>query len=303
MIFKFDTFNIDFLKHAKSAFILSSIVICTGIVFCVIVGVKQSIDFTGGTVANVSINKGTYDIEFLRKHLRENLDEKISIVEESFDGENYKIILTMKFLKDEKKLSNILNNLYSSNYKLNMIESIGPKIGDELQSSAIKAILTAVIFIGIYISFRFDSYYALGSIAALLHDILITFVFLMFFQYEISITIIAALLTIVGYSLNDTIVIYDRIRENLKININVDREIVVNKSLNITLNRTIITSLTTLIVALVLYVFGGEILEPFAMALIIGVLTGTYSSLFIATPLMVILEDKYKLEDLEFEED
>ena len=125
----------------------------------------------------------------------------------------------------------------------------------------------------------------------------------MFFQYEISITIIAALLTIVGYSLNDTIVIYDRIRENLKININVDREIVVNKSLNKTLNRTIITSLTTLIVALVLYVFGGEILEPFAMALIIGVLTGTYSSLFIATPLMVILEDKYKLEDLEFEED
>jgi len=302
-MFKFDTFNIDFLKYSKLAFILSALLIFFGLIYCLTAGIKQSIDFTGGTVANISINKEKYDIDFLRKYLSENLDENISIVQESFDGSNYKIILTMKFLKDEKKLSNTFNNIYSSDYKINMIESIGPKIGNELQSSAIKAILTAVVFIGIYISFRFDSYYALGSIAALVHDVLITFVFLMFFQYEISITIIAALLTIVGYSLNDTIVIYDRIRENLKININVNRQIIVNKSLNITLNRTIITSLTTLIVALVLYVFGGEVLEPFAMALIIGVLTGTYSSLFIATPLMVILEDKYKLEDLEDEED
>ena len=300
-MFKFDTFNIDFLKYSKSAFILSSLIIITGIIFCISAGIKKSIDFTGGTVANISIDEDRYDIDFLRKYLSENLDENISIVQESFDGENYRIIITMKFLKDEKKLSNTLSNIYSQNYKINMIESIGPKIGDELQSSAIKAILTAVIFIGIYISFRFDGYYALGSIAALIHDVLITFVFLMFFQYEISITIIAALLTIVGYSLNDTIVIYDRIRENLKININVDRQIVVNKSLNITLNRTIITSLTTLIVALVLYILGGETLEPFAMALIIGVLTGTYSSLFVATPLMVILEDKYRLEDLEDE--
>tara|TARA_Y100000996_G_C22530255_1_gene646181 strand:+ start:286 stop:1194 length:909 start_codon:yes stop_codon:yes gene_type:complete len=300
---KFDTFNINFLKYSSSAFILSAFIIISGIMFCLITGVKKSIDFTGGTVANISIDKEEYDIDFLRKYLSENLDENISIVKEGFDEKNYRIILTMKFLKDEKKLSNTLNNIYSQNYKINMIESIGPKIGDELQASAIKAILTAIIFIGIYISFRFDGYYALGSIAALIHDVIITFVFLMFFQYEISITIIAALLTIVGYSLNDTIVIYDRIRENLKININVEREIVVNKSLNTTLNRTIITSLTTLIVALVLYIFGGEILEPFAMALIVGVLTGTYSSLFVATPLMVILEDKYRLEDLEDEED
>ena len=300
---KFDTFNINFLKYSSSAFILSAFIIISGIMFCLITGVKKSIDFTGGTVANISIDKEEYDIDFLRKYLSENLDKNISIVKEGFDEKNYRIILTMKFLKDEKKLSNTLNNIYSQNYKINMIESIGPKIGDELQASAIKAILTAIIFIGIYISFRFDGYYALGSIAALIHDVIITFVFLMFFQYEISITIIAALLTIVGYSLNDTIVIYDRIRENLKININVEREIVVNKSLNTTLNRTIITSLTTLIVALVLYIFGGEILEPFAMALIVGVLTGTYSSLFVATPLMVILEDKYRLEDLEDEED
>tara|TARA_Y100000994_G_C15691339_1_gene441656 strand:- start:1337 stop:2245 length:909 start_codon:yes stop_codon:yes gene_type:complete len=300
---KFDTFNINFLKYSSSAFILSAFIIISGTMFCLITGVKKSIDFTGGTVANISIDKEEYDIDFLRKYLSENLDENISIVKEGFDEKNYRIILTMKFLKDEKKLSNTLNNIYSQNYKINMIESIGPKIGDELQASAIKAILTAIIFIGIYISFRFDGYYALGSIAALIHDVIITFVFLMFFQYEISITIIAALLTIVGYSLNDTIVIYDRIRENLKININVEREIVVNKSLNTTLNRTIITSLTTLIVALVLYIFGGEILEPFAMALIVGVLTGTYSSLFVATPLMVILEDKYRLEDLEDEED
>ena len=118
-------------------------------------------------------------------------------------------------------------------------------------------------------------------------------------KYEISISIIAALLTIVGYSLNDTIVIYDRVRENLKINFKVDRNIVANNSLNITLNRTIITSLTTLMVAFALFIVGGDVLKPFSMALIIGVITGTYSSLFIATPIMLILEDKYKLEDLQ----
>ena len=295
--------NINFLKYSRHAYVLSIIVILTGVLYCLTQGINKSIDFTGGTIVNVSINKNQYDIDVLRKILSEKIDKDIKVVEESFDGSSYRIILTMRFLNDEKKLELILKEIFKENYKINMIESIGPKIGDELQNSAMKAILTAIIFIGLYISFRFDSFYALGSIAALVHDVAITFTCLMLFQYEISITIIAALLTIVGYSLNDTIVIYDRIRENLKINVNVDRYIIVNRSLNITLNRTIITSLTTLIVAFVLFIAGGDVLKPFAMALIVGVFTGTYSSLFIATPIMVFLEEKYRLEDLEQEEE
>ena len=212
------------------------------------------------------------------------------------------LILKMEYLDNEKGLHNSLNSMFENQYQIIKIESIGPKIGKELKSNSLKAIAVALLLIGIYITFRFDSYYAFGSIVALFHDIAITFSFLIFLQYEISISIIAALLTILGYSLNDTIVIYDRIRENMSLNIEkLDRNIVANKSLNTTLNRTVITSLTTLLVAVVLFILGGPILQPFAMALIIGVLTGTYSSLFIATPIMLILEEKYKLEDFEEE--
>ena len=245
------------------------------------------------------IQSENFDIDNLRKHLESNFDKDIKIAQEGFENNIYTILLKMKFLEDEQKLNFELNALYPASIQISQIESIGPVVGDELKKNARNAILFAVFLIGVYIAFRFDSYYAIGSIIALIHDVAITFTGLMLFQYEISISIIAALLTIVGYSLNDTIVIYDRIRENLKINTNVERNTIVNKSLNITLNRTIITSLTTLIVAGVLFIMGGSILRPFSFALIIGVLTGTYSSMFIASPIMLILEDKFKLEDLE----
>ena len=293
--------NINFIKYSKYAFILSVTVIIIGIICFFTLGIKTSIDFSGGSTINCSIHKDKYEINKLRTHLKNNFDKDVKVVQEGLEDNYYKIILTMKFLDDEKNLHAELKTLYSNNYQINKIESIGPKIGDELRENARNAILFAMILIGVYITFRFDSYYALGSLIALIHDVAITFTGLMLFQYEMSISIIAALLTIVGYSLNDTIVIYDRIRENLKINTNVDRKIIVNKSLNITLNRTIITSLTTLMVTCVLFIMGGDILRPFSMALIIGVITGTYSSLFIATPMMLILEDKYKLEDLEKE--
>ena len=186
-------------------------------------------------------------------------------------------------------------------YSINQIESIGPKIGNELKQHARNAMLAAMLLIGLYITVRFDSYYAFGSIIALLHDLAITFSVLLLLQYELSISIIAALLTIVGYSLNDTIVIYDRIRENKKLHPEGNKVNIINQSLNTTLNRTIITSLTTLIVAMVLFFLGGEVLQPFSMTLIIGVITGTYSSLFIATPIMLKLEDKFHSDDLEEE--
>ena len=295
--------NINFIEHSSNAFKFSFLFIMTGVILFFVNGIKASIDFTGGTVINFNINQDSYNPEFdLRNYLKENIDESVSLVEiESKEGVQ-SIVMTTKFLNDESLVNSILEKKYKNNFSIEKIESIGPKIGKELKNNSLKAIAVAILLIGIYITFRFDSYYALGSIIALFHDIAITFSFLIFFQYEISISIIAALLTILGYSLNDTIVIYDRIRENMNLNIEkIDRKIVANKSLNNTLNRTVITSLTTLLVAVVLFILGGSVLQPFAMALIIGVLTGTYSSLFIATPIMLILENKYKLEDFEEE--
>ena len=290
--------DINFIKYSKHAYILSLFIITIGIICYFTLGIKTSIDFSGGSMITAEIKTDNFDIDNLRKHLQSNFDMDIKIDQEGKNNTN-KVVMKMKFLEDEQKLRFALNTLYNDNYQISKIESIGPVVGDELKENARNAILFAVILIGVYIAFRFDSYYAIGSIIALIHDVAITLTGLMLFQYEISISIIAALLTIVGYSLNDTIVIYDRIRENLKVNTNVDRNMIVNKSLNITLNRTIITSLTTLMVACVLFLMGGAILRPFSLALIIGVVTGTYSSMFIASPIMLILEDRYKLEELE----
>ena len=154
--------------------------------------------------------------------------------------------------------------------------------------------IISLLLIGLYITIRFDLSYSIGSILALMHDLIITLGIFIIIDYEISIAIIAALLTIVGYSLNDTIVVFDRIRENISENVKGTMEQVANISLNQTLSRTVITSLTTLLVLLTLYLFGGDILEKFAFALLIGVMVGTYSSIFVASPVMLYLEKKYK---------
>ena len=159
--------------------------------------------------------------------------------------------------------------------------------------------MIAIFLILSYISLRFDKFYAVGSISALVHDIAITLGIFSLLNYEINLNIIAAFLTILGYSLNDTIVVFDRIRENINENVKGTMEQVANISLNQTLSRTVITSLTTLLVLLTLYLFGGDILEKFAFALLVGVMVGTYSSIFIASPFMLYLKSKIKIEEEE----
>ncbi|MDP6133849.1 MAG: protein translocase subunit SecF, partial [Candidatus Marinimicrobia bacterium] len=175
---------------------------------------------------------------------------------------------------------------------LRRVESVGPKIGKELQSDALKAIGLALLLILIYITFRFDRYYALGSVMALIHDVLITLGVFSLLDYEINLSIIAAFLTIVGYSLNDTIVVFDRIRENIPKFMKKTLNDVVNISLNETLNRTVITSLTTMMVVVILFIWGGKVINLFAFALIVGIFIGTYSSLFVASPVMVYFEKR-----------
>tara|TARA_Y100001968_G_C19208570_1_gene643601 strand:- start:248 stop:874 length:627 start_codon:yes stop_codon:yes gene_type:complete len=207
----------------------------------------------------------------------------------------------MKFIEDENKIINSLKEVFPD-LELNSIDSFGPKLGAELQSNARNAILIALLLISFYIAIRFDRYYALGSIIALLHDILITIGLLSILNIEIGISIIAALLTIVGYSLNDTIVVYDRIRENIAKLINDKKQHIINRSLNETLNRTVITSFTTLLVVVVLFLYGGIVLQSFALTLIIGVFIGTYSSIYVASPIMFYFEEKYPIPEFIDEE-
>ena len=299
--------KIDFIKYFKSAIVLSAILILTG-VFSLISnkGPKLSIDFNGGTLIAVQYNK-EIDLNSIRTALKE-----IEINGQIFDfskseiknfGNTAAVSLRIANLEKEPEnfsetLINILKQIYPNNIPNNpddfvlSIEKVGPKIGSELSGKALMAIVYAILLILIYISIRFEFIYAIGAIAAIFHDVIITLGIFSILGYEISLAIIAAFLTIVGYSLNDTIVIFDRIRENMKTLKKQDVSNIVNKSINESLSRTVVTSLTTLFVVLTLYLFGGNVLQYFSFAMIIGVLVGTYSSIFIASNIVVYMNKK-----------
>ena len=290
--------NINFTKLFKITLSSSLIIFLLSIVMVFVKGLGESIDFKGGTTFNITFSD-SIDIAEFRANLKEELNQNIDVVhlkKRTETSDEMTILLKMKFGEYEEILKTYFKNNYP-HFIINQENSIGPKIGDELKTSARNAIIISLILIGFYIAIRFDRYYAIGSLVALLHDIMITVGIFSLLNIEISITIIAALLTIVGYSLNDTIVIYDRIRENMIKLYDKNKKEIINTSLNQTLNRTFVTSFTTLIVIIILYFFGGDVLQPFALALIIGVLIGTYSSIFIASPIMLYLEIKYPIPE------
>lgn len=281
--------NIDFISKQKIAGFLSITLIVAGIASLIMKGGPLlSIDFTGGTVAQVKFEKPV-ELGQLRETLSDYGFEGAEIVE---FGSPDEILIKTQFSGSSSEISEKLTLALGNSFTLRRVESVGPKIGKELQSDALKAIGLALILILIYITFRFDRYYALGSVMALIHDVLITLGVFSLLDYEINLSIIAAFLTIVGYSLNDTIVVFDRIRENIPKFMKKTLNDVVNISLNETLNRTVITSLTTMMVVVILFLWGGKVINLFAFALIIGVFVGTYSSLFVASPVMVYFEKR-----------
>ena len=298
-IFK-NTLTINFISYTLFTTISSSIVLVSSIIILLINGLNLTVEFTGGT--NINISMDPCSIKDFRAILDSNIDQKIEVIEVNPNDTSSNFLLRTKFIEDESIIINTLLKHYPS-LEVNSIDSFGPKLGSELKASARNAIFLALILISCYIAIRFDRYYALGSLAALIHDVLITIGLLSLLNIEIGITIIAALLTIVGYSLNDTIVVYDRIRENINKLLNQERANIVNRSLNETLNRTFVTSITTLVVVLVLYFYGGIVLKPFAFTLVIGILIGTYSSIFIASPIMLFFEEKYPIPEYKDEEE
>ena len=275
----------------KFTALLSISLIIAGIVSLVMKGGPLlSIDFTGGTIAQIKFDQAV-DVAKLRNTLGEYGFTNAEIIK---FGSQEEVLIKTQFSGSSNEISEKLTTALGETFTLRRVESVGPKIGRELQQDALVAIGLALMMILIYIAYRFDAYYALGSVAALIHDVLITLGVFSLLSYEINLSIIAAFLTIVGYSLNDTIVVFDRIRENIPKYMKKTLTEIVNLSLNETLSRTVITSLTTMMVVVILFIWGGEVINLFAFALIVGVFIGTYSSIFIASPVMLYFEKRSK---------
>ena len=288
---------------------LSAILLLAGIVSLAInKGPKLSIDFKGGTfvaveytddvkvedvrskMGNLNIDGQAFDFSKEEvKHFGNNSSVSVRVphIENSPSNFAQKIAVYLFESFPEKAPETISEFVLSKGV-------ISPKIGSELSGKAVMAIFSALALILLYISIRFEFKFALGAIAALTHDVFITLGIFSLLSYEISLPIIAAFLTIVGYSLNDTIVIFDRIRENLKSSKRDSYTVIVNRSINESLSRTIITSLTTFVVVMILWLFGGEVIHNFAFAMIVGVIVGTYSSIYIASPLVIYLHENTK---------
>ena len=289
--------NINFIDKTKIALICSSIIISCGLMSLILnKGPNLSIDFTGGTIIQILFSENL-EIDELRAILNSTELSKAEITQ---FGKNNEYRIKTSINNKTQSINDILSNsLGKYNYEIRRVENVGPKIGKELQLQAIYAIGLALIMLMIYIGFRFDRFYSFGSIAAIFHDILVTLGIFSLLNLEIDLSIIAAFLTIVGYSLNDTIVIFDRFRENGQKDLKLSMKEIANLSLNQTLSRTVVTSLTTLMVVMILYYMGGEVIKYFAFALIVGVFVGTYSSIFIASPFMLYLKSKIKIGEEE----
>ncbi|MFQ5952130.1 MAG: protein translocase subunit SecD [Candidatus Omnitrophota bacterium] len=276
--------NIPFIKIRKIAYLVSIIVIVAGMSLFARRGVKNlGIDFTGGTLQQFRFEE-IVPVEDVRGVLVE-----LGMGESSIQqfGEGREVIVRSFGEKTDEIITGLENKFGKGSFEVMRVETVGPAVGEDLRRSAVKALIFAMVGICLYISFRFEFRFAITAIIALAHDILVSLGMIALTGREISLPVIAALLTVVGYSINDTIVLFDRIREDRKFMRKAGQEEIINTSINQTLSRTVLTSLTTLLVVLALFIFGGKVINNFAFVLLVGVLVGTYSSIFIASPLLL----------------
>lgn len=287
----FQTPRIDFIGKRRIAYLISASVLVVGLGFLVIRGgPNYGIDFKGGTSIVLR-----FDGPVTTQQIREAMNViGLGASEIKGFGSAGEFIIYVEQQKDvsasemvDRVEQTITETLKDVDYEVRKVDTVGPKIGEELRKSMLIAVLLALLLILIYVGWRFELIFAVGAIIALFHDVLITLGIFGILNYELSLKEIAAFLTIVGYSLNDTIVVYDRIREDLKAMRNDDLSAIINHSINQVLSRTIITSLTTFIVVLTLFLLGGEVIKGFALTMLIGVVVGTYSSIFVASPLIL----------------
>ena len=285
---------IDFLSFKRTAAVFSAILILGGVVSIVAhQGLKYGIDFRGGTNVQIQFST-TPDLDQLRQFFAEKGMKNV-VLQTFGDAADQEILLglpTGSPLGTGEKLTSELRKILLPQHpklEIRRIETIGPKVGDELKISAVQAIFIALGLVLLYITIRFQWRQGVSAIVALVHDVLVVIGMFSILDKEFSLTVVAALLTVVGYSLNDTIVVFDRIRENQGKYRKKPFEEMINLSITETLSRTLITSGTTLLVVLALFILGGEIIHDFAFALLVGVLIGTYSSIYVASPVSVFL--------------
>ena len=276
--------------------IVSFFLILASIILLIFKGLNFGVDFKGGTLIELRTSDQKISISKLRKALLNMNLGDVSV--KKFGNENDYLI---KFEKKKKNQKNFIGSLkkdlineLGENFVFRRVENVGPKVSSELMKSGIIAIISSLLAMLFYIWLRFEWQFSIGAIVAVFHDVLITLGFFSLFNLEINLSIVAAVLTIVGYSMNDTVVIFDRVRENLRKYSDIKIFDLTNISINETLSRTIITSITTLLALLSIYFFGGQILKGFSLAMILGVIFGTYSSIFIANPVLVYLNVSQK---------
>ena len=283
--------KIQFNKFYKHFNILSLILIVISLILLLFKGLNYGVDFKGGTLIEIRTDQGSSKISIIRDSFNQMNLGDVSV--KNFGNETDFIV---KFEKqnsnDPKFIENIKTKLTNSigNVDFRRVENVGPKVSAELLKSGIIAIALSLAAMLLYIWIRFEWQFSLGAILALFHDVILTLGIFSLFSLEINLSIVAAVLTIVGYSMNDTVVIFDRVRENLKKYSDIKIFELTNISINETLSRTIITSITTLLALSSIYLFGGEILKGFSLAMILGVIFGTYSSIYIANPILVFLK-------------
>jgi len=293
--------HIDFIGKRKSAMAVSGILLLLSVGFLIFKGLNFGIDFTGGTLVEIqfkqppaitdvrnSLKPAGYGQAIIQEY---GAPDEILIRVQNKNGEESSTISTAV-------LDALTTTFGADDVQMRRVEFVGPQVGKELARDGIMAVLIAMLAILVYVTFRFEFRFALGADAALLHDVTIVLGLFSLTGKEFSLPVVAALLTVIGYSLNDTIVVFDRIRENLATNRKKkkpdDEKTVANASVNQTLARTLMTSLTTLLVVAALFFLGGEVIHGFAFALMAGILVGTYSSIYIASPVMLALHNRFK---------
>jgi len=298
--------HVDFVGCRKIAMAVSGLLLLISVGLLAAKGLNFGIDFTGGTLVEVQFAKAP-QIADVRTHLTPKGYGQ-AIIQEFGSPEEILIRVQTESGADSAAISTAILDALNDGFgaesvQMRRVEFVGPQVGEELTRAGIMAVLVAMLAILVYVTFRFELRFALGADAALLHDITMVLGLFALTGKEFTLPVVAALLTVIGYSLNDTIVVFDRIRENFAANRKKKRPdsetLVVNASINQTLGRTLMTSLTTLLVVAALFFLGGEVIHDFAFALIAGIIIGTYSSIFVASPVMMALQGKFKTDEEE----
>ena len=294
-VFKHNQPIIEFMSNAKKFGILSLTLVIISLGLLITKGLNYGIDFAGGTVIQVKYN-GDAPIGKVRDILHKSKDYQGANI--TYFGSNQEIAIRTKTTSKsvDVDISDQIRKLLkdTGKFEIRSVDMVGPAVGDELREKGLMAMLLSILGILGYISFRFEWRFALASVMALIHDVTISLGALALLQIDVNLPILAAILTILGYSLNDTVIVFDRIREGIRTIKSADLGDVIDESVTRTLSRTTLTSLTTFFVVLTLYLFGGEILKGFSFTLLVGVIVGTYSSIFVASPILMWLKFSIK---------